>query len=95
MTKSDYLKIKKTYPSELFIPMGDEIIVVIYKGKKSKKTDDYITEFIQYKYEKGELKQSKYKNMFVFIDPDLCREIASSKPYIYHNIKNRQANKKR
>lgn len=95
MTKEDYLKLKKTYPSELFIPMGDRTIVVIYKGRKSKSVDDYITEFIHDKYDKGELKESKYKNMFVFIDPDLCREIASSRPYIYHNIKNRQANKKR
>lgn len=87
MTKLDYLKLKKTHPSELFIPIDDGIIVVIYKGRKSKSTDDYITEFIHGKYDKGELKQSKYKNMFVFIDPVLCREIASSRPYIYHNIK--------
>ena len=81
MTKEDFRKLKIIYPCEVFIPVNDGFVVVIYKGKKNKKNDEIATQFVLKKYNEGLLKQSKYGDMFVFTDSDLCRELAASRKY--------------
>ena len=65
MTKEDFRKLKTIYPCEVFIPIDDGFVVVIYKGRKNKKNDEIVKEFVLKKHNEGLLKQSKYGDMFV------------------------------